>query len=384
MKEIILLGATGSIGTQALEIIRRHKEYRVRSIAIGHNLDIAREIIKDFNIEYVSVVEEKDAKILEKEFKGLLVGFGKDGLINAVKKYPGDVINAITGISGLAPTMEAIRLKKNVMLANKETMVVAGDIINAKAKKNGVKIIPIDSEHNAIYRLLNNEPRESVKNLIITASGGAFRDKERNELTNVTIDDALDHPNWQMGKKITVDCASMVNKGLEVMEAHHLFGFDYDHIKTIIHKESIIHSMVEFTDNSVSALMYNPSMLSPISYALLGKTEECGLKELHFEELTGLTFRKMDYERYPMIELAYVVGKKGGFYPTIYNASNEVAVDLFLKNKIKFLDIEKIIRDAVNNYDYYLNKLGDDSFNIDNILLLDRIVKDDVLAKSEG
>ena len=378
MKEIILLGATGSIGTQALEIIKRHKEYRVNSISFGYNMKKAFEIINEFDIKYASAIRKEDAETLKKEFPNLLVGYGEEGLINAVKNYPGDVINAITGISGLRPTMTAIALKKNVMLANKETMVVAGDIINAKAKENDVKIIPIDSEHNAIYRLLNNEKRKCVKNIIITASGGAFRDKERSELLNVTIDDALDHPNWQMGRKITVDCASMVNKGLEVMEAHHLFHIDYDHIKTIIHKESIIHSMVEFTDNSVSALMYNPSMLSPISYALLGETEECGLKELSFEEVSTLTFRKMDYKRYPMIELAYKVGKAGGFYPTIYNASNEVAVELFLNNKIKFLDIEKIITDAVNNYNNYLSKLSNATFNIDNILLLDKIVKEDV------
>ena len=378
MKEIILLGATGSIGTQALEIIKRHKEYRVNSISFGYNIDMARKIIKDFDIKYVSVIRKEDAETLKKEFPNLLVGYGEEGLINAVKNYPGDVINAITGISGLLPTMTAISLKKNVMLANKETMVVAGDIINAKAKENDVKIIPIDSEHNAIYRLLNNEKRKCVKNIIITASGGAFRDKERSELLNVTIDDALDHPNWQMGRKITVDCASMVNKGLEVMEAHHLFNMDYDHIKTIVHKESIIHSMVEFTDNSVSSLMYNPSMLSPISYALLGETEECGLKELSFEDVSTLTFRKMDYQRYPMIELAYKVGKAGGFYPTIYNASNEVAVELFLNNKIKFLDIETIISNAVNNYDNYLKKLENRDFNIENILLLDKIVKEDV------
>ena len=381
MKEIILLGATGSIGTQALEIIKRHKEYQVRSISCGYNIPLVKEIIKSFNIEYVSVIKEEDAEALKKEFPSLEVGYGEEGLLNAVSNYPGDVINAITGISGLKPTVKAISLKKNVFLANKETLVVAGDIINEMAKNNGVKIIPIDSEHNAIYRLLNNEKRRSVKNLIITASGGAFRDKERSELNDVTLNDALDHPNWQMGRKITVDCATMVNKGLEVMEAHHLFGFPYKNIKTIIHKESIIHSMVEFTDNSVSALMYNPSMLSPISYAILGETEPCGLKELDFEKLSSLTFRKMDYERYPMIAKAYEVGKEGGFMPTIYNASNEIAVELFLNNKIKFLDIEEIIIEAINNKEKYLNELKNTMFNIDNILLLDKIVKEDIRSR---
>lgn len=378
MKEIILLGATGSIGTQTLEIIKRHHEYQVEAISFGYNITLARDIIKNYPVKYVSVIKEEDAKQLQKEFPHILFGYGEEGLLDAIRNYKGDVINAITGISGLKPTITAISLKKNVLLANKESLVVAGDIIKKMAKDNDVKIIPIDSEHNAIYRLLNNENRKSVKNLIITASGGAFRDKKRSELESVTIADALAHPNWQMGRKITVDCATMVNKGLEVMEAHHLFDFPYENINTVIHKESIIHSMVEFTDNSVSALMYNPSMLSPISYALLGDTYECGLEELDFAKLSSLTFKKMDYERYPMIKLAYKVGIKGGFYPTIYNASNEAAVELFLDNKIKFLDIEVIINKAINDYDKYLKKLSNYDFSIDNILLLDKIVKEDV------
>lgn len=384
MKEIILLGATGSIGTQALEILKLHKEYHLSSISVGYNIKKAKEIIRDFDLEYVSVIRKEDAEELKREFPNLKVGYGEDGLVTAVKDYKGDVINAITGISGLVPTVAAIDSGKNVLLANKESMVVAGDIITRSAKEKNVKIIPIDSEHNAIYRLLNNEDKKSVKNIIITASGGAFRDKKRSELEDVKAVDALNHPNWQMGRKITVDCATMVNKGLEVMEAHHLFGISYDNIKTIIHKESIIHSMVEFSDNSVSALMYNPSMLSPISYAILGRIEECEVKELSFEDIHSLSFEKMDYERYPMISLAYKVGRLGGFYPTIYNAANEGAVELFLDNKIKFLDIEKIISDAVNNYANYLNKLDNHVFNIENILLLDKIVKEDVRKKYIG
>ena len=381
MKEIILLGATGSIGTQALEVIKNNKEFAVHAISVGHNIKRAKEIIESFPISYVSVIEESDAKDLKKEYPSIEVGYGESGLIKAICEFPGDVLNAITGIAGLKPTIKAIELKKNVLLANKETMVVAGDIINKMAKDNDVKIIPIDSEHNAIYRLLNNEDKRSVKNLIITASGGAFRDKERCELENVTIDDALNHPNWSMGKKITVDCATMVNKGLEVMEAHHLFGFGYDKIKTVIHKESIIHSMVEFMDNSVSALMYNPSMTSPISYALLGDAKYCGIEKIDFSKITSLSFKEMSYERYPMLKLAYEVGKEGGFLPTIYNAGNEIAVELFLDNKIKFLDIEEIISNAVNNKDNYLRKLGSLDFNIDNILLLDEIVKVDIKSR---
>ena len=378
MKEIILLGATGSIGTQALEVIKNNKEFKVNAITVGYNIAKAKEIIESFPISYVSVIEEKDAETLKKEYPNIEFGYGEEGIINAILKYPGDVLNAITGIAGLKPTIKAIELKKNVLLANKETMVVAGDIINKMAKDNNIKIIPIDSEHNAIYRLLNNENKKNVKNLIITASGGAFRDKERSELKSVTIDDALNHPNWNMGKKITVDCATMVNKGLEVMEAHHLFGFSYDMIKTVIHKESIIHSMVEFKDNSISALMYNPSMISPIAYALLGEAKFSGIEEIDFSKIASLTFKEMDYNRYPMIKLAYEVGFQGGFMPTIYNASNEIAVSLFLDKKINFLEIEEIISDAVNNKDNYLRKLNNLDFNIDNILLLDKIVKEDI------
>ena len=378
MKDIILLGATGSIGTQALEIIKRNGDYRVNSISCGYNIAKAEEIINEFPIKYVSVINKEDKEYLQKKYPNLVVGYGEEGLNDAISNYPGDVINAITGIAGLKPTALAISLRKNVLLANKETLVVAGDIINDLAQKNNVEIIPIDSEHNAIYRLLNNEKKKDVKNIIITASGGAFRDKERTELANVKVEDALDHPNWLMGKKITVDCATMVNKGLEVMEAHHLFGFDFDHIKTVIHKESIIHSMVEFKDGSVSALMYNPSMLSPISYALYGYPLECGLTPMDFEKISSLSFKKMDYKRYPMIELAYHVGRAGGFMPTIYNGANEIAVSLFLNGKITFLDIEKIITDAINNKDQYLKKLDNNDFNIDNILLLDKIVKDDI------
>lgn len=378
MKEIILLGATGSIGTQVLEIVKTHQEFKIKSIACGHNIEKVKKIIKEFNIEYVSVSDESDAINLQKEFPNLLVGYGENGLIKAVENYNGDVVNAITGIAGLAPTVKAISLGKNVMLANKETMVVAGDIINKMAKDNNVKIYPIDSEHNAIYRLLENKNKEDISKLIITASGGAFRDLKRSELETVTIDDALLHPNWQMGKKITVDCATMVNKGLEVMEAHHLFGFSYDKIETVIHKESIIHSMVEYIDNSVGAVMYNPSMLVPISYALLKGFDGVEIPKIDFNNLNKLTFNKMDEERYPMIKLAYFVGRKGGFYPTVYNASNEKAVSLFLDNKIKFLEIEDIITKAINNIDFYINKLENKDFTIDNILKLDKIVKDSI------
>ena len=386
MKELIILGVTGSIGRQVLETIKG-KDFKVRSIACGGRVELLDDVIRDYNIEYLSVSDNSQeviekVNILKNKYPNLQVGYGLDGLVKAVTNYPGDVVNAITGIAGLIPTVKAIECKKNVMLANKETLVVAGNIILDMAKNNNVRIVPIDSEHNALYRLLNSVKEKEVSKLIITASGGAFREKKREELENVTIDDALAHPNWSMGAKITVDCATMVNKGLEVIEAHHLFGFDYDRIETVIHPESIIHSMVEYNDNSIGALMYNPSMLIPIQYAIYENNLEYAIdttsvKKINFKELKQMSFREMDEERFPMIKLAYEVGKIGGLLPTVFNASNEAAVSLFLKGKIKFLQIEEIIRSACLKYQD-INKEKKD-FTIEDIINLDKEVKANIL-----
>lgn len=385
MRDLIILGVTGSIGMQVLETIK-NKDFRVRSISCGRRVELVDNIISSYNVEYLSISDEsletkEKAKVLQEKYPFLKIGFGVRGLIKAVTDYPGDCVNAITGIAGLIPTCKAIECKKNVMLANKETLVVAGDIILKMAKDNNVNILPIDSEHNALYRLIKNEKR-NVSKLIITASGGAFLNKPREDLENVTIDDALAHPNWSMGKKITVDCATMVNKGLEVMEAHHLFDFDYDKIMTVIHKESIIHSMVEYSDNSVGAIMYNPSMIIPIQYAILDNyydnpIDSTDVKKIDFDLLKQITFQKMDTERFPMLELAYEVGKKGGLLPTVFNASNEAAVSLFLDKKIKFLQIEEIIRNACIKYqDINVKK---PNYTIEDIINLDKEVKANIL-----
>jgi len=379
MKNIFLLGATGSIGTQVLEIIK-DKDYCVKSVACGKNIKRMIEIIEEFKPEYVSVKDESDMIELKNKYPEIKFGYGEKGLVEAAtySNLEGIVINAVVGIAGLEATVASIKAKRDVILANKETLVVAGDIINKLLKEYNVKLIPIDSEHNAILRLIN---QDKLKRVIITASGGAFKNKTRDELDNVTIDDALNHPNWSMGAKITVDCATMVNKGLEVMEAHHLFGLDYDMIDTIVHPESIIHSMVEYNDKSVLALMYQPTMLNPIQHALLGNAEELNLPSVDFEKLGSLTFRKMDYERYPMIKLAYKVGKMGGIMPLVYNASNEIAVKLFLDGKIKFLEIENIITNAVNKYtsknNFYIN--NELEFTIENLLRLDKMIRKEVL-----
>lgn len=368
-KELILLGATGSIGMQTLEVIK-DSDYVVKAITAGRNINKVIEIIEQYQIEYISVSLEKDALYLKELYPDLMIRFGEEGIIEAIRKYDGDVVNAITGIAGLIPTVKAIERGKNVILANKETLVVAGEIILDLAQKYNVTITPIDSEHNAIKQLLTGIDKNEINKVIITASGGAFRDLNREQLKNVTVEKALAHPNWSMGAKITIDSATMVNKGLEVMEAHYLFGLDYDQIATVIHPESMIHSMVEYCDHSVRAVLYNPSMLIPIQNAILKRFHKTSVPSIDFENLSKLTFIKMDQERYPMIKLAYWVGKQGGLLPTVYNASNEKAVELFLDGKITFLQIEEIINNAVKSF-----VACNDNITIEDIINTDKMIK---------
>lgn len=378
-KNIFLLGATGSIGTQVLEVIRG-KDFCLKSVACGKNINKLEEIILEFHPEYVSVLYKDDAEMLQKKYPNIIFGYGDKGLEDAAtykEKEKGTVINAVVGLKGLMPTIKAIKLNRDILLANKETLVVGGSIINDLLKKHTSKLIPVDSEHNAIARLIDGYNKDDIKKIIITASGGAFLNKTREELSDVSVCDALNHPNWQMGSKITIDSATMVNKGLEVIEAYYLFGLDIDKIETIIHPESIIHGMVEFNDHSVKSLMYKPSMVNPIEYAIYGK-EINGVfeNELDFSLLEKLTFKRMDYQRFPMIKLAYDVIKKGGILPLVYNASNEASVELFLKGKIKFLDIERIITKYVNKY---FNYELENELTIDEIIKLDSLIKDNII-----
>lgn len=355
MKNLYLLGATGSIGTQVLDVVRNLDGFKIKSISVGRNINLAVEIIKEFSPEYVSVIEKKDKELLSDLFPNLLIGYGEESIVSAATYScePGLLINAVVGMVGLLPTIAAIKKGRDILLANKETLVVAGDIITKLVKQYGVNLLPIDSEHSAIFQCLQGHDPNDVSKLIITASGGSFRDKSRKDLEHVTLADALKHPNWSMGKKITIDSATMVNKGLEIIEAHHLFGVDYDNIDAIIHPESIIHSMVEYRDNSVIAQLSIPDMRIPIQYALTyPKKLTMNTKQIDFTLLNKLTFKKMDMERFPLISLAYKVGKLAGNMPTVYNSSNEVAVELFLNGEINFLDIEKIIIEAVNNATY--------------------------------
>lgn len=383
MKNIFLLGATGSIGTQTLQIIKDDNNFCLKSIACGKNINKAKEIIEQFHPEYVSVENKEDYLKLKDEYKKITFGYGLDGLIGAAtySNEKGVLINAVVGMVGLVPTVEAIKKGRDILLANKETLVTGGEIISHLVKEYNVNLFPIDSEHSAIYQCLLGGKKEDVSKLIITASGGAFRDLSRDELANVTLDDALKHPNWSMGAKITIDCASMVNKGLEVIEAHYLFDIPYEKIETIIHKESLIHSMVEYNDGSIIAQMSKPNMMLPIAYALNHPFHlpNRNLEKLDFTKLNGLTFKKMDEERFPMIKLAYKVGLLGGIMPTVYNSSNEVAVNLFMENKIKFLDIEKIIINEVSKYESKnINKI-----DIETILYIDKEVKNDIMKNYE-
>ena len=356
MKNIYLLGATGSIGRQTIEVLQSlNDSYRLVSICFGNKLKEALEIINEFKPKLVCTSNLENYNYIKENYPNIDLYYGDEGLVKAATcKYYEDgediVINSLVGMIGLTPTIEAIKLKRTILLANKETLVVGGEIITKLVKEYNTKLLPIDSEHSAIFQCLEGRKQEEVNKLIITASGGAFREFSRDQLENVTIDDALKHPNWRMGKKITVDCATMVNKGLEVIEAHYLFDIDYDNIETVIHKESIIHSMVEYKDNSIIAQMGKPDMRIPIQYAItypnkIKYTLDSGLS---FKDLNSLTFKEMDFNRFPMLALAYKVGKMGGIMPAVFNASNEEAVKLFCENKIKFLDIENIIIDSIN------------------------------------
>src|SRR5690554_6110185 len=298
MKDILLLGASGSIGTQALEIIRENKEYNLKSISVGKNIQKAIEIIDEFKPEFVSVINQDDCELLKNKYPNIEFSYGDSGLIKAAtysenKAY---LINAVVGMVGLLPTIEAIKAGHDILLANKETLVTAGSIVMDLVKKHNVNIIPIDSEHSTIYQCMLSGKREDVSRIIITASGGSFRDRSREELKDVSVKEALNHPNWDMGAKITIDSATMVNKGLEVIEAHYLFDIDYDNIETVIHKESIVHSLVEFKDGAIIAGLSYPDMRIPIHYAISNpkRIESNLIKKMDFKSIFNLSFIPMD------------------------------------------------------------------------------------------
>ena len=345
MKKLLLMGASGSIGKQTIDIIKAHPdELSLVGVTVGKNLDYLIELLNTFNLKYAYI---KDRNILlEQSYPNTRFYFGDDGLIEMAKLVDYDMlVNALVGFVGFMPTLTAIENHKDIALANKETLVAGGDIIYEAVRRNHVNIFPIDSEHSAILQCLQGHSDKEIKRLIITGSGGAFRDLSREELYDVTLEDALKHPNWSMGAKITVDCATMMNKGFEVIEAHHLFNIPFDKIDVVLHKESAIHSMVEYNDGSIIAQMGNPDMHLPIKYALLYPKHLADDKTNYFDfdKFSQLNFKNMDYKRYPLVKIAKEIGKYGGNICAILNGANDEAVDLFINKKIKFIEIEVYI-----------------------------------------
>ncbi len=349
MKNIYILGAAGSIGLQTLEVLEENQNsFQLIGISLGSNHQLNHEILDKLNIELVCLRDEAIMSEYQKAYPKIIFFSGDEGLIK-LAEYPkqGLLVNALSGSAGLKPTIAAIRSGKDIALANKETLVMAGDIVNQLVKENQVKLYPIDSEHSALWQILSNEEIKSVQKIVITASGGALRGLSRDQLTKVTKFDALKHPNWRMGDKITIDSATMMNKGLEVIEAHHLFGLPYEQIDTILHQESIVHGLVYFIDGTMKASLSVSDMKIPIAYALFYPNRRSYDRHL---DLTTLTFKPMDFKRFPLLKVAYQVGQKGGLLPTVMNAANEAAVKLFLTDQIAFLDIENIIIENVNNF----------------------------------
>ena len=367
MKKILILGSTGSIGTSALELIRNNREqYQVVGISGNKNIELLKKQIEEFKPTFIYVGTEQDALNLKKEYSFLKeVYFGENGLAELSENSDYDIIlTAVSGAIGIDATVEAIKREKRIALANKETMVSAGTYINKLLKEYPkAEIVPVDSEHSALFQSLQGFKKENVKKLIITASGGTFRGKDLAYLENVTVEQALKHPNWSMGKKITIDSSTLVNKGLEVIEAHELFNIDYDDIEVVVHPQSIIHSMVEYVDGSIIAQMGVANMKTPILYAFTYPEKEfnSSINFLDLIKTSNLTFEEPNRKIFKGIDLAYKAGKIGGTMPTVFNASNEVAVELFMKKKIKFLDIYRIIEEAMNSHQV-------SSLNTDNAL----------------
>ena len=345
MKKLLLLGASGSIGTQTIEIIKQHPD-KLQLVGAGvyENIGFLRQLLSEFPLEYVYAKEADET--LARQYPNTRFYFGEKGLEKIVEEDSYDMlVNAVVGFIGYKPTLNAIRKHKDIALANKETLVAGGDIVMKAVKENGVKLLPIDSEHSAILQCIQNRNPENIRRLIITASGGSFRDKTREELRDVTLEDALKHPTWSMGQKITIDSATMMNKGFEVMEVHYLFDIPFDRIETVIHRSSIVHSMVEFEDGTVMAQMSIPDMRLPIKYALLypENVRDDTVKYMDFSKPIDLSFEKVDYSRYPLVKLAKDVGSFGGNFDAVLLGANDEAVDLFLNRRIKFHEIEDYV-----------------------------------------
>lgn len=359
MKNIAVLGSTGSIGTQTLDVVRNNEDIRVVALSAGSNIELLEQQAREFSPEVVSVADEQDAEKLRKKLEGtgVKVLWGMDGLIEAAQHPSADtVVTAVVGMMGLRPTVAAINAGKDIALANKETLVTAGHIIMPLAKEKNVRILPVDSEHSAILQCLTGEDQREVSRVIITASGGPFRGRTREQMKDVRLEDALKHPNWSMGRKITIDSATMVNKGLEVIEAKWLFGLDAEDIKVIVQPQSVIHSMVEFVDGGIMAQLGTPDMRLPIQYAIYyPHRRPLHGERLDFGALKQITFEEPDFENFRGLALAFEALKTGGSMTTVYNAANELAVRRFLNREIGFLDITAMIEDSMKAHEVIEN-----------------------------
>lgn len=359
MRKIAILGSTGSIGTQTLDVVREHGDIEVVALSCGRNIDLIEKQVREFKPKLVSVWNEADAKALKTSLSDMdvKVSYGMEGLIETATIDESEIlVTAIVGMLGIRPTIEAIKAHKDIALANKETLVTAGHIIMPLAKEHGVKILPVDSEHSAIFQSLQGNENNKINRILLTASGGPFRGRKLDELKNIQVEDALKHPNWSMGRKITIDSSTLVNKGLEVIEAKWLFGVDLDQICVVVHPQSVIHSAVEYEDGAVIAQLGTADMRLPIQYALYYPDRHTlSGKRLDLFELGSMTFEKPDTDTFVGLKLAMEAGTKGGNITTAFNAANEKAVAMFLDRKISYLQITEIIEAAMNNCSFIEN-----------------------------
>lgn len=364
MRHLAILGSTGSIGTQTLEVVENNEDMKVVALAAGSNIDLVEQQIRKFHPEVVCIYREEKARELARRVadENVSVLYGMDGLTACATVASADVVvAAVVGMIGIRPVIEAIKNGKDIAFANKETLVTAGHIIMPMIKQHQVLLTPVDSEHAAIFQCLNGEHHGEISKILLTASGGPFRGKKREELAHVTVEDALKHPNWSMGRKITIDSSTMVNKGLEVMEARWLFDVDYDHIQVVIQPQSVIHSMVEFVDGAVMAQLGTPDMKLPIQYALFYPDRRpMDGRRVDFFALKSISFEEPDIKTFRGLQLAYDAIAAGGSMPTVFNAANEKAVGLFLDKKIRFLAIYDLIQGAMEQHKVIANPTVDE------------------------
>ena len=382
VKNISVLGSTGSIGTQTLEIVRYNKDIKVTALAAGSNVELMEKQIREFKPEIACLWSEEKAKELKERVKDLDVKVfsGMDGLIAAATEPKAQiVVTAVVGMIGIRPTIAAMEAGKDIALANKETLVTAGHIIMPLAKEYRVSILPVDSEHSAIFQSLQGGQEKALHKILLTASGGPFRGRKREELEHIQVEDALKHPNWAMGRKITIDSSTMVNKGLEVIEAKWLFDVNVDQVQVVVQPQSIIHSMVEYEDGAVIAQLGTPDMKLPIQYALYyPERRYLPGERLDFETLTQITFEKPDMETFYGLKLAFEAGRIGGSLPTVLNAANEKAVAMFLNREIRYLQIPEIIQDCMEHHKNIVNP------TIPEILATEQETYEYILAKYKG